>query len=30
MILGLDGLFINVNHEPQQSVYGAGREDYAR
>jgi len=26
---GLDGLFINVNHDPQP-VYGAGREDYAR
>jgi len=24
---GLDGLFINVNHEP---VYGVGREDYGR
>ena len=26
---GLDGLFINVNHDPQP-VYGAGREDYSR
>ena len=24
---GIDGLFINVNHEPQ-GVYGGGREDH--